>query len=72
MAFGDFDLKTAVQKFGLTEHRNTDLFAAVEPLEPSELLRAWLDELAPVALGVNSEKARSEFIIAPVLIRRYQ
>ena len=37
------------------------------PIEPSEFLRLWLDEFAPVALGVNSEKARSEFIIAPVL-----
>jgi hypothetical protein len=30
-------------------------------------VRIWLDEFAPVALGVNSEKARSEFIVAPVL-----
>lgn len=67
MAYGDFNLKTAVQTFGLTEDRDADLFAAVEPLEPSEFLRAWLDEFAPVALGVNSEKARSEFIIAPLL-----
>ena len=68
MAYGDFDLKTAVQKFGLSEDRKTDLFAGVEPLEPSEFLRAWLNEFAPVALGVNSEKARSEFIIAPILV----
>ncbi|MCI0462568.1 MAG: hypothetical protein L0Z62_36930 [Gemmataceae bacterium] len=67
MPYGDFDLKTAVQKFGLTEQRDLDLFAAVEPLQPSEFLRTWLDEFAPVALGVNSEKARSEFIVAPVL-----
>src|SRR5262249_7556662 len=67
MPYGDFDLKAAVQKFGLTEHRNTDLFAAVEPLPPSDFLRGWLEEFAPVALGVNSEKARSEFITAPVL-----
>ncbi len=67
MAFSDFDLKTAVQKFALTEVRDTDLFAGVEPLEPSEFLRVWLDEFAPVALGVNTEKARSEFIIAPML-----
>src|SRR5438876_3726437 len=67
MAYGDFDLKTAVQKFGLSEDRTTDLFAAVEPLEPSAFLRVWLDEFAPVALGVNSERARSEFIIAPML-----
>jgi hypothetical protein len=67
MAFSDFDLKTAVQTFGLIEDRDTDLFVAVEPLEPSDFLRVWLDTFAPVALGVNSEKARSEFIIAPML-----
>jgi hypothetical protein len=67
MAFGDFDLTTAVQKFGLSEDRTTDLFATVEPLEPSEFLRVWLNQFAPVALGVNSERARSEFIIAPML-----
>lgn len=67
MAFSDFDLKAAIQTFTLTEEGDTDLFAAVEPLEPSEFLRVWLEKLAPVALGVNSEKARSEFIIAPML-----
>lgn len=68
MAFPDFDLKRAVNTFGLSENRNTDLFAGVDPIEPSEFLRVWLDELAPVALGVNSEKARSELIIAPMLV----
>ncbi len=67
MAFSDFDLKTAIQTFSLTENRDSDLFAQVEPLEPSEFLRVWLDTFAAVALGVNSEKARSEFIIAPML-----
>jgi hypothetical protein len=67
MAFSDFDLKTAVQVFALTEVRDKDLFADTQPIEPSEFLRIWLDKFAPVALGVNSEKARSEFIIAPML-----
>jgi hypothetical protein len=67
MAFSDFDLKTAVQTFALSEERDTDLFAGVEPLEPSAFLRVWLEQFAPVALGMNSEKARSEFIIAPML-----
>lgn len=67
MAFDDFTLRTAVVQFGLTKERDIDLFAAAEPLPPSDSLRAWLDEFAPVALGVNSEKARSEFIIAPIL-----
>ncbi len=62
MSYADYDLRTAVQTFGLTEGRDTDIFAAVGPLEPSEFLRVWLDEFAPLALGVNTERARSEFI----------
>ena len=67
MSYSDFDLKTAVQIFGLTEDRTVDLFADVEPIEPGDFLRVWIDEFAPVAIGINSEKARSEFIIAPML-----
>src|SRR5438105_2767875 len=67
MSFSDFDLKTAIETFGLEEDRRTDLFSAVESLEPSEFLVAWLKEFAPVALGVSSEKARSEYIITPML-----
>jgi hypothetical protein len=67
MSFSDFDLRRAVDTFGLQEDRDSDLFAPVAPLAPSEFLRLWLEEFAPVALGINTEKARSEFIIAPVL-----
>src|SRR5258708_1638446 len=67
MAFSDFDLKTAVQRFGLTEDPDTDLFAEGGPLEASALFAVLLDTFAPLALGVKSEKARSEFIIAPML-----
>ena len=68
MSFSDFDLRRAVDTFGLQEDRDCDLFATVEPLIPSEFVRVWLDEFAPVALGINSEMARSTFIIAPVLL----
>jgi hypothetical protein len=67
MAYSDFDLKTAVHTFALIEVPDIDLFKSVAPLEPSEHLRVWLEKLAPVALGVNSEKARSGFIITPIL-----
>jgi hypothetical protein len=67
MSFSDFDLRRALETFSLEEDRDTDLFATVEPLAPSDFVRVWLDEFAPVALGVNTEKARSEFIIAPIL-----
>ncbi|MGC8642845.1 MAG: hypothetical protein ACP5XB_23545 [Isosphaeraceae bacterium] len=67
MSHADFDLKTVVQTFGLTEVRDTNLFATIDPLEPSEFLRVWLDEFAALALGVHTERARSEYIIAPLL-----
>ncbi len=57
MAFSDFDLKTAINVFGLTEVRASDVFPKVQPLEPGESVRIWLEKFAPVALGVNSEKA---------------
>jgi hypothetical protein len=68
MAYAEFDLKTVVHRFGLRQDVHTDLFANVDPIEPGNFLRTWLDELVAVALGVSSEKARSEFIIAPILV----
>ena len=67
MEFSDFDLRTALQTFGLTVQRDVDLLSNVAPLETSEFLRTWLDEFGPIAVGVNTEKARSEFIITPIL-----
>ena len=67
VAYSDFDLKTALRTFGLVEERNRDLFSAVEPIEPSPPLVDWLAEVGPVALGINTEKAKSESIIFPIL-----
>ena len=56
MAFSDFDLRKAVNRFPLSlPDESTDLFPAVTPIEPSETLRAWLEEFAPLALGIGSE-----------------
>ena len=67
MAYSDFDLKTAVRTFELIENRDVDLFAAVEPVEPNPYLVDWLAEFGPVALGINTEMARSSYIITPIL-----
>ncbi len=68
MAYVDFDLRKAVQTFGLTESDQIDLFAHAEPIEPSESLQELLQDLVPVALGINSEQARREYIISPILL----
>jgi hypothetical protein len=67
MAYADFDLKVAVQKFELSRNEGTDLFYDVEPVPPSDYLRDWLAEFAPVALGISTAQARREYIIAPIL-----
>jgi hypothetical protein len=67
MAYADFDLRTAVQKFELTTIENIDLFAGVEPIEPSDSVTGFLAEFSPYAMGINSEQARREFIISPIL-----
>jgi hypothetical protein len=67
MAYADFDLKTALRTFELVEERDADLFATVEPIEISPHLAEWLAQFAPVAQGINTEMARSIYIIAPIL-----
>ena len=68
MAYVDFDLRKAEHAFGLTENDRIDLFPNIEPIEPSDSLNELLAELTPIALGVNTEQARREYIISPILI----
>ena len=68
MAFSDFDLKTACERFGLTTDEGQDVYAGTQALDVPARLREILDEWAPAALAMNTEKARSEMIIAPILM----
>ena len=68
MAYVDFDLRKVVKSFGLSENDKTDLFPGAESIEPSVFLSGLLDEFVPVALGINTEQARREYIISPILI----
>jgi len=68
MAYSDFTLKTVRERFGLRLHESTDLFATVQEVEVQERLREALEEWSPAALAMNTEKARSEMIIAPILM----
>ena len=68
MAFSDFDLKTARERFGLTTDEGQDLYSGTPALDVPGLLREILDTWAPAALAMNTEKARSELIIAPILM----
>jgi len=72
MAFSDFDLRTTRDRFGLTVDERRDLFTTVPPLEVPVRLQETLDAWAPAAVAMNTEKARSEMIIAPILMTAVQ
>lgn len=68
MAYSDFTLERVEKAFGLTISDNVNLFADIPELESSNWLKETLDYNVPIALGSNTEKARSELIIAPILV----
>jgi hypothetical protein len=68
MAYSDFKLKELVKQFDLTLNENIDLFATIPEVEASEILKVMLKENASLAVDINTEKARSELIIAPILL----
>jgi hypothetical protein len=58
-----------VQKtFDLTICEDVDIFSAIPEVESSEFLAEILRYNTPLALAINTEKSRSEMIIAPILI----
>jgi len=67
MAYNDFTLPGLKQQFALQIREEDDLFGQIAPIPISDLLRQSLQEYVPLALDISTEKARSEFIIAPIL-----
>ncbi len=68
MVYNNFTLDDVKQKLGLSLREVEGLFADVPPAVPSAWLEETLREGASVALAVSTEKARSEWIIAPILL----
>ena len=68
MSYSNFSLEQVKQTFNLKTIEEFEIFAEVEPLKSSELLNQILRDNFPIAIASNSEKARSEMIIAPILV----
>jgi hypothetical protein len=68
MSYSQFTLKKLVEDFQIKLQETTQLFPNVTTIAPTELLSMTLKESLPLATIINSEKARSELIIAPVLL----
>jgi len=68
MAYSDFNLSRARETFGLVIEEPKSLFSNIKPTTPSDYLMTSLDENLALATAINTEKARSEMVIAPVLL----
>lgn len=68
MAYSNFTLSKVKTDFGITTKETEDLFAEVLPTQPSQLLSLILKEQQPLAVAINTEKARSELVIMPILM----
>ena len=67
MAYSNFTLETVLTTFQLEIVESADIFASIESVEPSPELIVALRKKIPVAAAINTEKARSELIVANVL-----
>ncbi|MBP0016631.1 MAG: hypothetical protein J7647_03635 [Cyanobacteria bacterium SBLK] len=68
MSYSNFtNLNIVQQEFNLILEEDRNLFADITEILPSDYLRQTLAEYLPLATAINTEKARSEFLLAPIL-----
>jgi hypothetical protein len=67
MAFRDFSFPQVQHELGITLH-DADLFANAPPFPVREEFLAFIRDGVALAVANSTEKAKSEFIIAPVLL----
>ena len=72
MSYNKFTIVQLKAQFGLQVTEQSGLFTAAPPVAPSDLLRETLRKQRLLALRGNSEKARSEYIIAPIMAEVYE
>lgn len=69
MAYSDFtNIAKVRESFNLTVEEPLDLFADIPEVLPSSYLQTTLNENVSLATAINTEKARAELIIAPILL----
>jgi hypothetical protein len=68
MPYSSFTIKKIQKDFSVEIIENTGLFSTIESREIGNHLKETLSDNVSLAVAINTEKARSELIIAPVLI----
>jgi len=68
MAYSNFTLEQVLEDFHLEKVDVQGLFADLEPLPPSAYLTTGLERKVALASTIGTEKAKSELIVADVLV----
>ncbi|MEG4025886.1 MULTISPECIES: hypothetical protein [unclassified Microcoleus] len=68
MPYSQFSVEQIKTNFGIAFSSKMGLFADIPEIVPSSFLQETLQFNLPLALEINSEKARSELIVAPILV----
>lgn len=73
MPYSKLTLDELENNFELTFSETVGLFEKLPSIEPSSLLIEILRDNVPLAIAISTEKARSELIVAPILValRKY-
>jgi hypothetical protein len=68
MSYSDFTLRKVKQDFDLIIQEEPTFLHDYNSISPSPFLAAFLENNLPLALSINTEKARSEMLICPILL----
>lgn len=68
MPYSKFTLEELKHKFNITLTGSKGKFNHLPEVAPSQFLLEALEEYVPLAVAIGSEKARSELIVAPILV----
>jgi len=68
MSYSDFNLKQVKQALGITLLEREGIFSLIDRAHVDVYFMEMLKENVPLARAINTEKARSEFIISTVLV----
>ena len=68
MSYEEFNLEQINSDFGLTIEENVELFADIQEVQLDEFFLRYLHNNIPLAVAISTEKAKSEMILAPILI----
>ena len=68
MAYSNFTLEAAQKTFQLETAQSVGIFSEIDRVEPSAELTKALAKKVPLAVAIGTEKAKSEMIVADVLV----